>query len=124
MAEKPKNNRWRLILTAITFVALLLVIFLSRDQLANTLKNFHRINVWVLTLLIPIEILNYLAQAKMYQESLKTMGHKISTGFLFKFSLELNFITTILPTGGISGISYTSLRLRSKGVSAAQSTLS
>ena len=55
---------------------------------------------------------------------LKTMGQKLKAWFLFKFSLELNLVTTIFPSGGLSGVSYTTLRLRSQGVSAAQSTLS
>lgn len=124
MAEKTKMNRWRVVLTIATLVGLVLLIIFSREQILDTIKNLHRINLWILALLIPIEVLNYLAQAKMYQESLRTMGHKLKTGFLFRFSLELNFVTTILPSGGLSGVSYTTLRLRSEHVSAAQSTLS
>jgi len=123
MAEKGKLNRWKKILTYFTLVALILLIIFSRKQLGSTLRNLHDTNLWVLALLIPIEVINYLAQAKMYQETLKTLKQKLTTKFLFGFSLELNFISTIFPSGGLSAISYSSLRLRSKGVSAAQATL-
>jgi len=43
---------------------------------------------------------------------------------MFKVMLELNFVNHILPSGGISGISYFNVRMRAYGVSGPKSTLS
>jgi uncharacterized protein (TIRG00374 family) len=42
---------------------------------------------------------------------------------MFKLTLELNFVNHILPSGGVSGISYFNVRMRSYGVSGPKSTL-
>jgi uncharacterized protein (TIRG00374 family) len=43
---------------------------------------------------------------------------------MYRLNLELNFINHILPSGGVSGISYFNIRMRSFGVSGAKSALS
>jgi hypothetical protein len=73
--------------------------------------------------MIPLEMLNYYAQTLLYQDALKTLGYKISNKFLYRFSLELNFIATLLPSAGLSAVSYTNLRLKSQSVSGANATL-
>jgi uncharacterized protein (TIRG00374 family) len=69
--------------------------------------------VWVLLLLIPVEWLNYHAQARLYQGLFNMVGNKLSYRFLFETSLELNFVNNVFPSGGVSGISYFGMRMRS-----------
>jgi uncharacterized protein (TIRG00374 family) len=117
------KRRWKLLLNISTLVALGFLIFVTRHQLFETVKNFQRVNIWVLLLVIPIEFLNYHAQAKLYQKLLSLVGNKLSYKALIKLSLELNFVNHVFPSGGVSGISYFGLRLRGEGVSLAKSTL-
>jgi uncharacterized protein (TIRG00374 family) len=42
---------------------------------------------------------------------------------LFRVSLELNFVNSVFPSGGISGISYFGLRLRDYGVKGSTATI-
>jgi len=123
MAEKIKKANWRLILTVITVVAMVILIIGLHHDILSTLKNLKKVNLWALSLLIPIEFINYHAQAKLYETTFQTLGHKLQYWFLFRFSLELNFISTIFPSGGVSGFSYINLRLKSRGISGAQATL-
>jgi uncharacterized protein (TIRG00374 family) len=123
MSEKLKASNWRLILTIITLVALVALIIGLHEDILTTLKDLKKINLWVLALLIPIEFFNYDAQARAYETTFGTLGVRLKYWFLFRFSLELNFISTIFPSGGISGLSYISLRMKSKGVTTAQATL-
>ncbi|MGH7193322.1 MAG: lysylphosphatidylglycerol synthase transmembrane domain-containing protein, partial [Candidatus Saccharimonadales bacterium] len=62
--------------------------------------------------LIPVELLNYHAQTRMYQRLFAIVGNKLSYKFLFKASLELNFVNHVFPSGGVTGLSYFTLRLR------------
>jgi uncharacterized protein (TIRG00374 family) len=42
---------------------------------------------------------------------------------MFKLSLELNFVNSVFPSGGVTGISYFGMRMRSNNVTGARATL-
>src|ERR1700727_533171 len=117
------KRRWKLLLNILTIVALLVLIYAVRHQLAATIDNFSNVDVAILLLIIPIEWANYHAQAKLYQGLFAIVGNKLSYSFLFKASLELNFINNVFPSGGVSGISYFGVRMRSKDLSGGRATL-
>ncbi len=108
------KQNWKLIVNLVTIVALVVLIFAVRHQLEDTVKNFSKVNVWVLLLLLPVEWLNYHAQAKMYDGLFRMVGNKLSYRFLFETSLELNFVNSVFPSGGVSGISYFGMRMRNE----------
>jgi uncharacterized protein (TIRG00374 family) len=114
---------WKLLINIITIAALLFFVYAIREQLIETLANFKRVNGWVLMLVLPIEALNYHAQVKMYRHLFGAVGSDLSYKKLLKLSLELNFVNHIFPSGGVTGLSYFSLRLRSEDVRVAKSTL-
>jgi len=123
--EEPQHpkSRWRLFLTVATFVALGILIYSLRHQIIEVIRDLGRVNAFALLLIIPLKYLNYDAYARMYQNLFATLGQKVKYWSLFRISLEFNFVNSILPSGGVSGISYFSLRMRSEGVSAAKATL-
>ncbi|MEK7600264.1 MAG: lysylphosphatidylglycerol synthase transmembrane domain-containing protein [Patescibacteria group bacterium] len=108
-------KRWKLILNIVTLVALGVLIYALRDQLADTLSNLTKVNAYALLLIILVEILNYHSQAKLYQGLFGIVGNKLSYKFLLKTSLELNFVNHVFPSGGVTGISYFGLRMRDGG---------
>jgi len=113
MAEKSfLKRRWKLILNIVTLAALVLLVYAIRDQLVATLNNLTRVNAWLLLLMIPVELLNYHAQARMYQRLFGIVGDKLGYWFLYRTSLELNFVNHVFPSGGVTGISYFGVRLR------------
>ena len=113
MAEKSfLRRRWKLILNIVTLIALLVLIYAIRDQLKSTLNDLTRVNAWFLLLMVPVELINYHAQAKLYQRLFGIVGNKLSYGFLYRMALELNFVNHVFPSGGVTGISYFGMRLR------------
>jgi uncharacterized protein (TIRG00374 family) len=106
------GRRWKLILNLVTLAALILLIYAIREQLGDTFRNLTNVNWWVLLLLLPIEFLNYHAQTRLYQRLFGLVGNKLSYKYLFRTSLELNFVNHVFPSGGVTGLSYFSLRLR------------
>lgn len=117
------QRRWKLILNIVTIVALIGLVIAIRHQLAETFANLARVQVWVLLLLIPIEALNYDAQARLYKDLFGAVGNKLRYKFTLRLSLELNFINHVFPSGGVSGISYFGVRARSQHISGARATL-
>jgi uncharacterized protein (TIRG00374 family) len=48
----------------------------------------------------------------MYQGLFRVVGNKLSYKFLFKVAVELNFVNHVFPSGGVTGLSYFSLRIK------------
>jgi uncharacterized protein (TIRG00374 family) len=107
------KRRWKLIVNVLTVVAMVALVYAVRHQLVDTLRNFSKVNVGVLLLLLPLQWVNYHAQAKLYDGLFRVVGNKLSYRFLFETSLELNFVNSVFPSGGVSGISYFGMRMRS-----------
>lgn len=125
--EEPyriKRSKWRLALTIVTFVALAFLIYGVRDDIGNVIENLGKVNTLALLFIIPIEFLNYDAYARLYMGLFKILGEKANYRDMFKLNLELNFVNHILPSGGVSGISYFAVRMRAYGVSGPKATLS
>lgn len=117
------RRKWKLILNMVTIVALVVLVIAIRGQLAQTFHNLFRVNAWALLLIIPVEFLNYDAQARLYKGLFKIVGNKLSYKFLFQTSLELNFINNVFPSGGVTGISYYGMRMRDDAITGAKATV-
>ncbi|HTE21685.1 MAG TPA: lysylphosphatidylglycerol synthase transmembrane domain-containing protein [Candidatus Limnocylindria bacterium] len=123
MTEKLKSRRWKLALNIVTIVALVGLTYAVRKQLAETFANLNRVNLWILLLMIPTQALNYFAQANLYQSLFRAVGERFRFRSILRLALELNFVNTVFPSGGVSGFSYITLRLKSEDVSTAKATL-
>ena len=106
------KQNWKLLLNIVTLLALALLIYAERHQLAATIKNLGNVKAWAILLMIPLEILNYHAQARLYQRLFSIVGNHLQYKYLFKMALELNFVNHVFPSGGVTGISYFGVRLR------------
>lgn len=106
------RRHWKLVVNLITLAALVILIYLVRHDLVNTFRNLGHVHGWLLLLIIPVEVLNYHAQARLYQRLFAIVGNKLSYKYLFRASLELNFVNHVFPSGGVTGLSYFTLRMR------------
>ena len=125
MSEKSwLRRRWKLLVNILTLLALSVAIIFSRRQILDTIKNLGHVHAGFLLLLIVVEVLNYHAQARLYQGLFAIVGNKLSYKFLYRASLELNFVNHVFPSGGVTGLSFFSLRMRKgKELTGARATL-
>ena len=124
MSKKHYLKRhWKAILNVLTFVGLGVLVYVTRKQLGQALENLKNINAWVLLLIIPIEILNYDAYARMYSSLFKVLGDKLEYREAYRVALETNFVNQIFPSAGVSGFSYFGFRLKRYGISGGKATL-
>lgn len=124
MNEKgtPKKSRLKLFLTIATLIALVALVYGLRKDIGGVIENLGKVNAFALLLIIPMEALNYDAYARLNVRLFNTLGEKVRYWSMYRLTLELNFINHVLPSGGISGISYFTVRMRGLGVNGAKST--
>ena len=118
-----KLKSFKLWLNVVTFIALGVLVYVSRHQIANAFGQLSDLNYFWLLMIIPLQIGNYSSVAKYYQTYLRNLGEKIAFGPLFKIALEMNFVNNVFPSGGVSGFGYFSMRMNSEGVSTSKATL-
>lgn len=123
MVEKIKQRGWKLLLTIVTIAALVGMTYALRHQIVDTFNNIGNVYFWILFLIVPLEMFNYHSQTNLYRGVFKLISVRVPYKFMYRVALELNFVNNIFPSGGVSGISYFSLRLKPRGISTAQSTL-
>lgn len=113
------------ILSIITLILLALIVFAARHEIAQAWELVGKINLWVLALLIPLQVVVYFAGGEMMFEYLRSKHaiNKVSRLTLTRIALELNFVNHILPSGGVSGISYVTWRLGKFDVSPGRATM-
>src|SRR5437868_6980334 len=122
MSQKIKRD-WKFWLNLFTLVALGALVVLSRHQIGQAFSSFARLNYLWLFMMVPLQLFNNFAYAKLYQINLKNLGENVPTSTLFLTSFELNFVNHVFPSGGLSGFSYMSMRLKQSGVPTAKTTL-
>lgn len=125
MTQKPSflKRNWKTIINVITVLALVGLVILIREQIVQTFQNLQRVNVWILSLIVPLTLLGYHAQTKMYQDMFRLLGNKLHYKFMFRVAVELNFVNQVFPSGGVSGISYFGVRMRSADITGTRASL-
>lgn len=106
-----------------TLVALGFLVYVSWEQIVEAFSNLGELNTWALLFMIPLQLLNYYAIARLYKDFFDAHGDRIRLREMYKIALELNFVNHVFPSGGVSGFSYLSVRMKQLGVSTSKSTL-
>lgn len=112
-------------LSVFTVALLAVIIFFSRHEIAIAWGLLAKVNIWLLLLLIPGQTLVYYAAGEMVFSYLRSKKEiqQVSGVVLARMALEMNFVNHILPSGGVSGLSYMNWRLGRYGISAGRATM-
>lgn len=116
---------FRVWLSIVTAVLLVVILYLSRHELVRAWELLGQVNLWILLLLVPGQILVYYANGEMIFSYLRGKGNikDVSHGELIRVALEGNFVNHVLPSGGVSGVSYLTWRLKHLGVPPGRATM-
>lgn len=116
--------RVKLWVSIATLIFLGIVIYFSRHEIIKAGELLGQVNVWILLLLIPLQILAYFSAAEMIFAYLrqKRLTKAISSLMMTRLALEMNFVNHALPSGGVSGISFMGWRLKHFGIAVSRST--
>ena len=107
----------------LTFVAIVIVVIFARHDILLAFQKMQQLNLLVLALMIPAQFFAFYAVGRVYYYFFKATGSPLPMKTLMPAAIELNFVNHIFPSGGISGFSYLTLRLKHDNISTAKSTL-
>ena len=108
-----------------TLILIIVILFFSRRELQHAAHLLGQIDWWILLALVPVIMIGYLAAGEMTFSYLRQKGmiEKVSIWTQMRISLELNFVNHVLPSGGVSGVSYMNWRLGKFGVPTGKATM-
>lgn len=109
----------------ITVVLLGLVVFFGWSEIVEAWNLLGQVDLWILSLMIPVQFLTYYATGGMIFSYLRGKGSLKDTSQwqMTRMALELNFVNHILPSGGAAGFSYLGWLLGKHGVKAGRATM-
>ena len=112
-------------MSIITLILIVVIVFFSRHELVRAWELLAGVNIWILLLLIPAQILVYYVGGEMMFSYLRSKGAitHVPVKDQTQMALEMNFVNHVLPSGGVSGISYMTWRLNKYGISAGRATM-
>jgi hypothetical protein len=116
----------RRVINIVTILLIVLLLVALRSELLQAWNLLGQVNLWILWLLLPLQLLAYYANGAIIFSFLRRKGNlgHVSPLESAKVALEFNFVNHALPSAGISGLSYMTWRLRKLGVGAGRATLS
>jgi len=102
-----------------------MVVYFGWPEVTRAWGLLSSVNGWILSLLIPVQLLSYYAVGNIIFLYLRNKGNirDISHWSMARMALELNFVNHILPSGGAAGFSYLGWLLSRHGVSAGRAAM-
>jgi uncharacterized protein (TIRG00374 family) len=113
----------KLWINVLTFVAIVVVIVFARHDIVLAFHKLEHLNLLVLALMIPAQFFAFYAVGRVYYHFFRATGTPLPMKTLVPAAIELNFVNHIFPSGGISGFSYLTMRLKHDNISTAKATL-
>ncbi len=121
--ETSTIMKLKLWINIVTFVAIGIVVIFARHDIALAFQKLQHLNLLVLVLMIPAQFFAFYAVGRVYYHFFKATGTPLPMKTLVPAAVELNFVNHIFPSGGISGFSYLTVRLKHDNISTAKATL-
>lgn len=138
---------FRRILTILTLILVVLVIWGARNDIVEAVSYLTNANLFFIFLLIPEQLLMYYCSGQIFFSYLKAKlgsnfaapsatppaddssvqaapapSKPLSPWTLARISFELNFVNQAIPSGGFAGLGYVTWRLKAFGSSVGQTS--
>ncbi|MDR1300424.1 MAG: flippase-like domain-containing protein [Candidatus Nomurabacteria bacterium] len=123
---RRKKHGFKFWLNVVTLVAVILLVWFSREDLLQAWRLLGQVDFWWLILLVPLQVIVYYSMSEIGMSYLEKRRQMKKQHWWTKaiFSLELNFVNHVLPSAGASGFSYGLWRMKNFGVDKVHATMS
>jgi uncharacterized protein (TIRG00374 family) len=109
-----KTSKIKTVINLITLALLGFAIYSLRDDILETLKNIKNADFFILAIIPFLQYWNYRSTGNLYRSIYNIFKVDVGSKESFRLALELNFVGFVLPTGGVSVISYLAVRMRNR----------
>ncbi len=107
VGHKVKTERkLRDILLVVAIVAIGLLLYTNRSTLNETWELLKTLDLRIVLLIPVMQLISYAFLALYYRSFFAALGHKLPYKLSYASVAALAFVNQILPSGGLSGISY------------------
>ena len=118
-----KKPNLKTIINVVTIGLFAFAIYALRDDIAQTIKNIKNADFYILALIPFLQYYNYYSIGELYKTIYKIFKVKVGDRESTRLALELNFVGFILPTAGVSSISYLAIRMRDRALASVSTTV-
>lgn len=118
-----KKTNWKLWLNLFTLGALAFLVVVAWPDIYDALQKSKGLNIWPLLAMIPLLVFFYIGLSEFFYHFFKVLKCRVERKLLLPAVAELNFVNHVFPSGGLSGFSYFTWRLKPYDISTARSTL-
>ena len=116
---------FRRVLNIFTLAIVAILLFTLRHELVQAWELLGTVDLWILALIIPLQFLSYYASGAAMFSYLSQRGYmqNVRRIDMARMALGLNYVNHILPTAGVSGVSYMTWRLSKMGINSGRAAL-
>lgn len=123
MSQKSSGKSWVIrILILVAAVGFAFLLVAKRQTLYETWQVLLGANIWLVLLLPIVQIINYFFVGEYYRRMFGLFGATMSRGRAWGVVSAMNFVNQVLPSGGLSGITYLAYGFRAS-IDAGKTTL-
>lgn len=112
--KAPRISKKLLILVLAAAIGLGILLYVKRGELAETVEVLKSANPWLIFLLPVIQTINYFMIGLYYRSMFRFFGTKINYRRAWGVVAAMNFVNQVLPSGGVSGITYLAYGFRTR----------
>ncbi len=106
--------KWRHFAFFLVLILLGLLVLRNLGQIQQFIDLFKQLNVLVLFLVLPVRYGYYWANTRYYEHFYELYNKRLPHWELFAGVVSMNFVNTVIPTGGLSGAAYFAQIFRDK----------
>ncbi len=110
--ERAHRSKWQWFFIVLAFLGFTFILYAGRSVIAETFEILKGVDVRILVLLPILQFVAYAFTAGYYKSALSIFDHNIPYLRAYGTVVSLYFVEQVLPSGGVSGMSYIAYALR------------
>ncbi len=110
--KRGRRSKWQWFFIGLALLGFLIILYTGRSVIADTIEILKSVDIRILVILPLLQFAAYLFIAGYYKSALSIFDHKVSFLRAYGTVVSLYFVEQVLPSGGVSGMSYIAYALR------------
>ncbi len=110
--NRSRRSKWQWFFIGLALAGFAIILYTGREVIADTFEILKGVDIRILVILPLMQFVAYLFIAGYYKNALSIFDHKVPYLRAYGTVVSLYFVEQVLPSGGVSGMSYIAYALR------------